>query len=232
MIRFSSFPSISIFVDSLDSCRNYNPPSKMRICLSLFTLIFSAICAMAQYTASQVLANTAKAIDSSPALSVNYVAKANDGTQVNGALTVAQEKFSVNSGDFGAWYDGEVLWSYQTKTNEVTLSEPTAEELMEINPFDIINHYASHYKAEVKTSTPMTYTVVLTPLAKNNSVKSATLIVNTTDWLPIEINATFANNAKLDITVSGYQRLDKAPAKTIFQFPYSTYPKASVIDLR
>ena len=54
---------------------------------------------------------------------------------VTGTITVHGEQFVLSALDYDAAYDGQTFYLWQPDTEELTLSTPTKEELLEINPF-------------------------------------------------------------------------------------------------
>ena len=54
---------------------------------------------------------------------------------ITGTITVHGEKFVLSALDYDAAYDGKTFYLWQPDTEELTLSTPTKEELLEINPF-------------------------------------------------------------------------------------------------
>lgn len=54
---------------------------------------------------------------------------------ITGTITVHGEQFLLSALDYDAAYDGKTFYLWQPDTEELTLSTPTQEELLEINPF-------------------------------------------------------------------------------------------------
>ena len=54
---------------------------------------------------------------------------------ITGSITVHGEQFLLSALDYDAAYDGSTLYLWQPEAEELTLSTPTAEELLEVNPF-------------------------------------------------------------------------------------------------
>ena len=54
---------------------------------------------------------------------------------ITGTITVHGEQFLLSALDYDAAYDGKTFYLWQPDTEELTLSIPTQEELLEINPF-------------------------------------------------------------------------------------------------
>ena len=52
-----------------------------------------------------------------------------------GTITMQGERFRLAIFDMEAAYDGNTLYIYSADTDELTLSHPTAQELLETNPF-------------------------------------------------------------------------------------------------
>ena len=54
---------------------------------------------------------------------------------ITGSITVHGEQFLLSALDYDAAYDGSTLYLWQPDTEELTLSTPTEDELLEVNPF-------------------------------------------------------------------------------------------------
>ena len=54
---------------------------------------------------------------------------------ITGTITVHGTQFLLSALDYDAAYDGKTLYIWQPDTEELTLSNPTDEELLEVNPF-------------------------------------------------------------------------------------------------
>lgn len=54
---------------------------------------------------------------------------------ITGSITVNGERFVLAALDYEAAYDGNTLYLWQPDTEELTLSTPTQQELIEANPF-------------------------------------------------------------------------------------------------
>lgn len=54
---------------------------------------------------------------------------------ITGTITVHGTQFLLSAMDYEAAYDGSTLYLWQPDTEELTLTTPTDEELLEVNPF-------------------------------------------------------------------------------------------------
>lgn len=188
--------------------------------------------ALSAMSAEEAMSKTAQKIADAPGITAMFTAVGQTSAPISGKLTISKEKFSMLGDDFGVWYNGNCLWNYAKQTGETTLSIPTSEELMEINPLDVISNYSTHYKATKISDKNNKIIIKLTAKSKGASVQTALLTVNTSTWLPEEISATFSNSTTLQISIASAKVSAAVPAQSTFQYPASKYPGIDVIDLR
>ena len=62
-------------------------------------------------------------------------------------------KFVLETDEMKTWYNGECQWSLIFDMEEVNLSEPTQEELTEINPYELLNLYKKGYSSSYLDAT-------------------------------------------------------------------------------
>jgi outer membrane lipoprotein-sorting protein len=58
---------------------------------------------------------------------------------LSGNLILLGKKFHLNTPEVKAWFDGKTQWAYFAENNEVSITNPSAEELAETNPAMIIS---------------------------------------------------------------------------------------------
>ena len=66
---------------------------------------------------------------------LSIAADATQPINQTGSITLNGDRFRLSFLDIDAAYDGKTLYMYQTDTDELTLSHPTEQELLETNPF-------------------------------------------------------------------------------------------------
>ena len=120
-------------------------------------------------------------------------------------------------------------WTYITSDRELSITEPTAEELMECNPFAIVNHYAKYYN--VRAIQGKANTVELSPKHSGTSIRHATITINPDNNLPDAINVTLANGHTFSVKVSSISRGGNIPQAS-FVYNKSSHPAATINDLR
>lgn len=200
----------------------------------IFLALSLAICfnTFAVTTANDVLSKTSLKINSAKCLIANFTATVAQGKSTKGTLTIAGRKFAMTTEGYGVWFNGTDMWSYYANNKETSLTTPTDGELLEINPLMIVNQYAKNFKATITAKSKSSYTVVLTPLSKSNSVRKATIVISASTWLPTSIDATFSNNTSLMIKINSITEGKNTPAKSLFEYQKEKYPGIDVIDLR
>jgi hypothetical protein len=70
-----------------------------------------------------------------------YNAQSETTDKQSGDLTIKGNKFRMTLGTNETKFDGRTQWVFVSEYNEVSITEPTKEELREINPLAMIEHY-------------------------------------------------------------------------------------------
>lgn len=196
----------------------------------LTLLAATAVAARAAMTADQVLAKVASALTTPPSVSVTFTFSGN-GQAGEGAMTVCRNLFTYNAQDLAVWYDGANQWALQRSAGEVTVTEPTAEELIESNPFSIITGYRQHFTGKLLSAPKGMYKIELTAKRRHQAIRSAIITVNAKTFVPELIEATMGQNVKTTVRVKSFIK-GKALPKTFFQFNPKLNPKVRINDLR
>lgn len=199
----------------------------------ILTILLTAILPLAASatSAQQALDKASAKINGAGSVTAKFTATSN-GVAASGTITIAKQKFCMVGADFGVWYNGNDLWSYSQQAGETTLTYPIGDELLEINPFDIIRNYSAVYTASKISEADGKCVVKLQAKKQSNMVSSALVTIDTSTWLPTAIDATFSNSSTMKITISDAKISDKAPASSTFEYPANKYPGVEVIDLR
>ena len=175
-----------------------------------------------QSQAKSILDKTAEAFRKAGGVKADFTVKViTDGLiegVEHGTIQLKGEKFVLKTTDIVTWFDGKTQWSYVAKNDEVNVSNPTQEELQQINP------YTFHGNA--------IWDVVLTATDKAQDLERITLYVAKEGYEPLYILLQQrAHPTRNAITVTGYQTGQKY-ADTLFTFDRKQYPSAEIIDLR
>lgn len=167
---------------------------------------------------------TSKSISATYSLSGNQISG-------SGTLILAGESFAMTSPKMSVWYDGTTQWTYSAADNEVNITEPTPDELQQINPLIIINSFRQGYTAKTLSSTKTAVKIQLTARNQKADIRTATVTINPVTKLPTEIRLALASGQNAVISISN-ATVGKSLSKDTFRFPKAKYPRAEIIDLR
>ncbi len=150
----------------------------------------------------------------------------------NGTIKLSGNKFYWNTTSMIVWYDGLQQWAYVKATEEVNLTEPTAEEIATVNPYILINNYKKDFSIKtLKSKSSKDSIAELTPKKKGTNIDHIIIIINTTTWNPSSFKLYYSDRTYSIINLSKYATDQNFPDST-FVFNKKQYPKAELIDLR
>lgn len=122
-----------------------------------------------------------------------------------GTITMRGDRFTLEMFDMEAAYDGKTLYVYSATTDELTLSTPTEQELMEANPFlyaqalskvCTITEQPTTGDAGVSpagrkqgggANTTTNFTITLTPNDQSAGIQRFTLRIQKETMLPLSV---------------------------------------------
>lgn len=104
-----------------------------------------------------------------------------------GTITMRGDRFSLEMFDMEAAYDGKTLYVYSATTDELTLSTPTEQELMEANPFLYAQALSKVCTITEQTTAPQALTITLTPNDQSAGIQRFTLRIEKETMLPSSI---------------------------------------------
>lgn len=198
----------------------------------IFTyLIFSAIAVIAfaaNPSATKIVEKTLSTIRNAPSIT-SSMSVTSSGKTMNGSMTLSGDRFAFSSQEMCTWFDGKTLWSYSGNTNEVTLTEPTDEELQEVNPFAYIKAARIGFNHKLISQNTAVNVVELTPKAKSD-VKKIVVTINKSSNLPSKIAVT-STSGDLVITLTA-TKIGKGLSDDTFRFKKANFPNAVIVDLR
>ncbi|MDO4309155.1 MAG: LolA-like putative outer membrane lipoprotein chaperone [Prevotella sp.] len=191
----------------------------------IMTLICNVIAAQ---SAKTVLDKTAAVVSNKDGVSAGF--KITDGQYGNlsGTIAVKGQKFQASTPQVNVWFDGKTLWTLMKSSNEVNVSNPTANELAAINPYNFINIYRSGYKYDMKT-VGKEFQVHLTATDKSRKIQEMYINVNKSSYVPSQVKMLRGGKWST-ITISNFKKASLSDSQ--FRFNPKSYPDAEIIDLR
>lgn len=169
-------------------------------------------------------------MESAPSLTINMTL-INDGSAVPGNLTMSGDKFRFTTDEMTMYYDGTTQWTLDTGAGEVSITTPTAEELIETNPLAFMRNYSSRYNVRIVSSSSDKYIVRMTSKTKSTYVRTADVTINASTMMPVSVSAALSTGQNLKINISSTSQGKTLPAAT-FRFDKKRHPNIEVIDLR
>lgn len=184
-------------------------------------------------TGDALFTKVANAYKAAKGIAVNYAVTTSDG-KYSGAIIMQGNKFRIHSPDMICWFDGKTQWSYSTMSDEVSVMQPTADELQVVNPFSVISNFRTAYNATLlKTPAGSAGEVKLTPKRPQSSdIKEAVVTVAKSSNLPSKIVFRMKDGSKITITLNGYRTGAHYPASTFVYDKKLVPPGTQVVDLR
>lgn len=198
------------------------------IALSLILLISTA--AGAVESAVTVMQRCADKFASAAALDISFSLNSASGP-VKGRMLMAGHKFAITSPAMSVWFDGKQQWTYIARNAEVNLTEPTPEELVETNPFDVISGFNTRFKCRKLTSPKGKECIELTAKGKSSVISLARVDIDSRTGWPVRIFVLFDGGNSTEVTISAIKPV-AVPAPSAFRFDKSRHPGVEIVDLR
>lgn len=201
----------------------------IRIILFGIIVILGAQVSNAQ-SAQEILNKAASKINGASSVKADFNMKIN-GQSCTGKLVAKGTKFALTSSVGSSWYNGKSMWSYSPSNNETTVINPSAAELIEVNPLMYAKNSGNFTATFSKNKTAGKHTVVLVPKTKSSGLKNVMLVLNASTYLPEKVVVTPSSGSAITVTISNL-KLNASVSDNDFNYPKSKYPKAKIIDLR
>jgi outer membrane lipoprotein-sorting protein len=151
---------------------------------------------------------------------------------VSGNLIMKANQFYLKMDDIRVWFDGTTQWAYFKQNNEVTITQPTTDELAETNPMTVLSSFSKRSKASFRKSGNTGITeILLIPVSKNDSFRRVTVqfIKNGTQLQSIEV--VNKDGSEYVIKLHNYNSRVTV-ASNQFVFNKSGFPGVIINDLR
>lgn len=186
--------------------------------------------ALAEESAAVILDRCAARINNAPSITAQFTI-AEGASPFSGILTMSRSRFKLITPEIEVWFNGKTQWSYLTSDNEVNITEPTAEELAETNPFRIIAEFNSRYKCRKLKAAPGFDNIELTPKDASAAITNARITISRSTGWPTAIQATFASGASTSIAISAVKTGNLIDGSA-FDYDPKAHPDAETVDLR
>lgn len=197
----------------------------------MLAVMTAAISTPAANIAADIVAKAVNRYQSVPSLTVSFKITSPDAESAEGTIVTSGDRFRLDMPGVQTWYDGRTQWTYLQSANEVNITEPTVDELAQINPFAIISAINGSFRPTLVSSSQKIQVVRFTPAnAAQSDINFMTVAFDqATSWpRTIEISTS---QGHATITVTNIKTGGKLPASA-FVYNKKTHPDAETVDLR
>lgn len=152
---------------------------------------------------------------------------------MSGNFTMKANKFIMNMSDMLVYFDGKTQWAYSIENEEITITNPTAEELAQTNPMAVLYGYRATYdiKFAVNSTNSANYVIEMTPKTKISDMDKVTVIFDKKSGNLLSITQIEKNGSTLALSFTNYQNKIKI-ADSAFNFDIKKYKNVTINDLR
>lgn len=192
--------------------------------------------AQQQDKVSTLMARAEKQIYGSPSSECTFVAtlldaKGKELDKYNGRIYLQGENFRLEYGDIIAVFATPTLTYHSREEETLTISTPTSEELLQINPLHFLRSKGKGFKVQSLGTKGSSEVLAYTPLGKSN-IKQVNISYSTKTAVPTSAVVLSKDNSRVQIVFGDFKGLGKAYSKAFFTLSPKDFPKSEVVDLR
>lgn len=163
--------------------------------------------------------------------SVYYDEQGKAQSREQGTIYLQGEKFRLEYGDIIAVYDGKTMTHHDAGEETLTISQPSNEELLQINPLHFLRSRAKGFGVQSKASKAGVETLVYTPKGKSN-IKQVSIGYRHSDGMPATIQIYSKDNRYITLELKSFKAQSTDYPQTKFELKKSDFPKSELVDLR
>lgn len=197
---------------------------------TMLLLLVTATLVHAANPGADIMKRCADKFKAAPSVTVDFAIAHSTGED-RGTLTMSKDLFKIVTPAMSIWFDGTTQWSYLKSNNEVNITEPTGEELMESNPFELISSFDTHFNCRAMTSSASSDIVELTPKNNDMAISSAKITISKSTGWPTAMIIVFDGGNTSSVSIRSV-KVGSALSKNQFKFDKATLPGVEVVDLR
>ncbi len=213
-------------------------------CMKLKHIIVSTFAAFAfnlsicAQTAQSVLNKTSSTLRSAGGIEATFEGTQFKGSKETGTATgsiqISGNKFKLSSSSLTSWFDGRTQWTLLAGSDEVNVSNPTAAELQQINPYTFLNLYKKGYTLtmrDVSYHGATCHEVRMVAQGRQSNIQQLIAVIDKQTHYPLSIRIKNSKGDWSRIRVSNIRAHQKW-ADSNFRFDAKQHPGIEVIDLR
>lgn len=147
-----------------------------------------------------------------------------------GKMHLQGDAFRLEYGTITAVYTAGTLTYYDSAEHTLTISKPSQDELLQINPLYFLRSRAQGFASQLEGKVGATAVVVFTPQQKSNISRVVTTF-QTSNGIPTQLVFTAKDKSILTARVAKVSPRT-AYAASFFTLSAKSYPGCEVVDLR
>lgn len=194
-------------------------------------LLLSLSCSTnAENRAIRLLDKIVAQIESGKGISLKFLLQQNDMENVEGSIDMQSDKFVLQVPDMITWFDGTTQWTYLKSSEEVNISIPEKEELLQTNPCLLLQSYKKAFDCKFIEKKGDVCKLSLIP-KQHSEITEIEIFVNEKQTALTHITVIQKDGQKTDVDIIRYETNTNFPANH-FVFQKGLFPYAEIIDLR
>ena len=198
--------------------------------ICIMSLVINIFYGQTNTTPQQILTKAVSAISNAKGVETKFTIY-NSGYSGTGLIKSQGNKFNVTLPDVEVWYNGKDLYTYNKRSGETTIVNPTPEELSETNPLAYVTGAFKNYNINYSTVKKAGKDVLeLTPKTRGE-IKRITLTLRKSDSVPEKIVVEPSHGNPITAEISSFKTVATFSASD-FEYPKTKYPKVEIVDLR
>ena len=147
-----------------------------------------------------------------------------------GKMHLQGDAFRLEYGTITAVYASGTLTYYDSAEHALTISKPSSDELLQINPLYFLRSRAKGFSSQLQGQTGSQATVAFTPLHKSN-ITSVVATFQVSNGRPSQLLFSAKDKSLLTAKVARVTRRTAYP-QSFFTLSAKSYPGCEVVDLR
>lgn len=185
-------------------------------------------------TAEEVLQQVERRFHEAVAMELAFTIVDGQGGRQQGRIALQGERFKLSTPGVTTWFDGQTQATYLEQSEEVNLSEPTAEELQSIHPYAWLSIYKQGYRIKFKGNPHggSHYVVVLTATLTRQEIRCVMLTIDKQNFALKRMSLVYRGGETVAIAVNQQQMMSTPWPESMFCFDAKEYPDVEVVDLR
>lgn len=205
------------------------------MCIAVLMLTAS-LTAHAQ-NANQILADAEKALFGQGNImqalfaSKVYIPSEKTPQALDGTMYIDQKRFRLQYGQTIATYTEPNLSIFDASEATFTISKPTEEELLQMNPLLFLSSRAKAFNVAMAAKSNDGVSLRFTP-KQNGKIKYFTVLFHNSTKLPKQVTAYWPDGSRIEITFQFKPVSKTIGTPAFFNINRKDFPKAEFIDMR